>query len=94
MTRIERLPCKRFLVSGRVQGVYYRASARSAASRLGLHGWAKNLADGRVEVVVRGEEDAIDQMRTWLERGPPNARVTGVESLRYDGQVHPGFLTL
>ena len=69
----------RFLVSGRVQGVFFRASTRDAARALGLAGYARNLDDGRVEVVAQGSEDAIEALRAWLHDGPPQARVDQVE---------------
>lgn len=65
----------RFLVSGKVQGVFFRASTREQAQRLGLRGYVKNLEDGRVEVLAVGEEDAIDALARWLQEGPPMARV-------------------
>lgn len=68
----------RFLVSGRVQGVFYRASTREQALALGLSGYAKNLPDGRVEVVASGEASAVDALERWLWRGPAAADVTQV----------------
>ena len=70
--------CLRCLVAGRVQGVFYRASARNEAQRLGLTGYAKNLLDGRVEVVACGDKRAVETLREWLRKGPPDAQVTGV----------------
>jgi acylphosphatase len=72
--------CRRFLVSGRVQGVFFRASTVQEAQRLGLSGAATNLADGRVEVVAYGAPGKVRELAEWLESGPPMARVTGVES--------------
>ena len=72
--------CKRCLVSGKVQGVFYRASAAAQARRLGVTGHAKNLADGRVEVLAYGEEKAVEELIAWLWKGPPNAKVQGVET--------------
>ena len=69
----------RFLVSGRVQGVFYRASTREQALRLGLRGHATNLDDGRVEVLAAGDADALETLAGWLHHGPPNARVEAVE---------------
>ncbi|HTE40064.1 MAG TPA: acylphosphatase [Steroidobacteraceae bacterium] len=69
---------KRCLVSGRVQGVYYRASTQHEARRLGVEGYAKNLSDGRVEVLIVGEPDAVSALTTWLWQGSPPSRVTGV----------------
>lgn len=68
----------RFLVSGRVQGVFYRASTRERALALGLSGYAKNLPDGRVEVVASGSDADIDALEQWLRQGPPGARVDAV----------------
>ncbi len=76
----------RFLVSGRVQGVCFRASTRRQAQALGLSGIARNLDDGRVEVIVRGEAAAIDTLAQWLQHGPPNARV---ERLRREPWLEP-----
>lgn len=62
-------------VSGRVQGVFFRAETRIQATALGLSGWVRNLPDGRVEVLISGPESAIEAMRKWLARGPAGARV-------------------
>lgn len=69
----------RFLVSGKVQGVFFRASTREQAQRLGLGGHARNLPDGRVEVLAVGDAKAIDELATWLRQGPPQARVEAVQ---------------
>jgi acylphosphatase len=69
----------RFLVSGHVQGVFFRASTQSRAGELGLVGHARNLADGRVEVIAQGSVDALDALGRWLHDGPPSARVSSVE---------------
>lgn len=74
------MSCRRFLVSGRVQGVFFRASTRERALRLGLAGCAVNLDDGRVEVVARGSDRALDALEAWLHDGPPAARVDAVDS--------------
>lgn len=68
----------RFLVSGRVQGVAFRAHARERALALGLRGHAINLRDGRVEVLAVGEDAAIEHLADWLWQGPPHARVEDV----------------
>jgi acylphosphatase len=83
------MTCARFVVSGRVQGVFFRASARDEALRLGLTGHAMNLPDGTVEVVACGEEAALAQFERWLGRGPPLARVSGVARSEAD-IVAPG----
>ncbi|MCL6450517.1 MAG: acylphosphatase [Acetobacteraceae bacterium] len=66
-------------VSGLVQGVLFRAHTRSEAQRLGLGGWVRNLPDGRVEAVFEGEDTDVKRAVEWCRRGPPEARVTGVE---------------
>lgn len=62
-------------VSGEVQGVFFRASARDRALGLGLAGWARNLPDGRVEIVAEGEAGRIAEFLAWCRVGPPRARV-------------------
>lgn len=69
----------RFVVHGRVQGVWYRASCRRRALELGLNGWARNLPDGAVEVVARGPETAVNDLLVWCRHGPPAAVVTNVD---------------
>lgn len=85
----------RFVVRGRVQGVFFRASAREEAVRLKLTGHARNLVDGSVEVVAYGDSVALDQLEAWLRDGPPTARVE--ELYREEIGVHDapaGFVTL
>lgn len=84
----------RFIVSGRVQGVFFRAATREQALKLGLRGYAKNLVDDRVEVLAAGHVDAIEALAQWLQQGPPMARVDRVE--RADAEEPAGltgFLT-
>lgn len=66
-------------VSGQVQGVFFRASTREEAIRLGLAGWVRNLADGRVEVLACGEKEALTALLSWLEQGPEHANVTRLD---------------
>jgi acylphosphatase len=68
----------RFFIGGRVQGVAFRVYTRAQAHASGLRGYARNLDDGRVEVLAIGEPDAIEQLAAWLQRGPPLARVETV----------------
>ncbi|GGA07840.1 acylphosphatase [Dyella caseinilytica] len=81
----------RFLISGRVQGVFFRASTRDEALRLGLNGYARNLADGRVEVVADGRDEALHELEQWLWQGPPAARVDDVARSAWDAPVAHGF---
>ena len=66
-------------VSGRVQGVFFRAHTRDLARRLGLNGFVRNLPDGRVEIVAEGEEEALRELISFAHHGPPLAQVTGLE---------------
>ncbi|MBA4387163.1 MAG: acylphosphatase [Verrucomicrobia bacterium] len=68
----------RLIISGRVQGVCYRAYARETAEDLGLTGWVRNLHNGKVEAVAEGEEPALGAFAAWCRRGPHNARVSDV----------------
>lgn len=70
--------CQKFLISGRVQGVFFRASTQKQARQLGLTGHALNLPDGRVEVLACGKPGALDALEQWLHDGPANARVESV----------------
>ncbi len=65
-------------VTGRVQGVFYRASTLDTARALGLTGWVKNMPDGSVELEAQGPEEKIQQLVVWLNQGPPHARVSNV----------------
>jgi acylphosphatase len=76
--------CRRSFVSGRVQGVFYRATCVRKAQSLGLTGFARNLADGRVEVLACGDAAAVDTFVAWLWEGSPACRVTAVESTGVD----------
>ena len=70
---------RRCYVAGRVQGVFFRASTRSRAQALGVTGYARNLPDGRVEVLACGESGAVEALCGWLWQGPPAAHVIAVE---------------
>ncbi|MEQ1802175.1 MAG: acylphosphatase [Gammaproteobacteria bacterium] len=72
------LAARRFFVSGQVQGVFFRASTAQVAEQLGLRGYARNLPDGRVEVLAVGDPSSLEALARWLAEGPPRARVTGV----------------
>jgi acylphosphatase len=76
--------CRRSFVSGRVQGVFYRATCVRKAESLGLTGYARNLVDGRVEVLACGEESTVNEFVAWLWEGSPAARVTDVATEHAD----------
>lgn len=67
-------------ITGRVQGVSFRANAAAMAQRLGLAGWVRNLADGRVELVAQGEEKPLRSLLAWAHQGPSQARVEHVDA--------------
>ena len=70
---------RRLLVSGRVQGVFYRDSCKSTAESAGVAGSARNLPDGRVEVILEGETDAVNEVIEWCRSGTAQSRVESVE---------------
>jgi acylphosphatase len=84
---------RRFLVFGKVQGVYFRHSTRLEARRLAIRGIARNLPDGSVEVIAQGDAAAIEELRAWLQHGPPEARVEEVRETAPDHvqQLPRGF---
>ncbi|MDQ2069441.1 acylphosphatase [Natronospira bacteriovora] len=84
---------RRCLVSGRVQGVFYRASTKKEARALGVSGWARNLPDGRVEVVASGPAESVDALCEWLWEGSPSSSVEDVVCRDYEGEVEEGFRT-
>ncbi len=69
---------KRVLVSGEVQGVFFRDTCRRVAGQQGVTGWVRNLPDGRVEAVFEGAADSVEHLVTWARRGPARARVSDV----------------
>lgn len=84
--------CKHGYVSGRVQGVYFRQTTAQQAERLDLDGWVRNLADGRVEVLFEGDEAAVAELASWLQRGPQAAEVTALELQDQALQGVAGFI--
>lgn len=78
-------------VSGRVQGVGFRASTRREAARVGVDGWVRNLQDGRVEAVFEGDAEAVESMVSFCESGPETARVDDLEVTYGDPEGVDGF---
>ena len=77
---------RRLIVTGAVQGVYYRHSMSLEAERLGVSGWVRNRRDGSVEALIEGGAEAVAALINWARRGPPNARVAHV-AVEYDSQL-------
>ena len=84
----------RCLITGRVQGVFFRASTRREAQRLKISGYAKNLPDGRVEVLACGDGAALAELQAWLSHGPAMAEVERIHCEQAVETVTEGFLVL
>jgi acylphosphatase len=80
-----------YFISGKVQGVWFRASTQDQAGRLGVTGWARNLPDGRVEVIAFGEKDKLLLLFEWLKIGPESAKVDKVTCDEISWQEHSRF---
>ncbi len=87
------MQCLLCRVTGRVQGVFFRASTQREARRLGVTGFARNLSDGSVEVLACGETAAVAALKAWLLRGPPDARVAEVSCEAVTRQAPADFST-
>ncbi len=81
-------------VTGKVQGVFYRQSARQLALSLGLVGYARNEPDGSVRIEVEGDSAALDRFVTWCRVGPPGAQVDRVDVAEGAAQGYAGFRTM
>lgn len=73
-------------ISGRVQGVFFRRNTKKKAEKLGIAGWVKNLADGRVEAVFEGEKEKVEEMINWTKKGSLIAKINGIEVDRQEYQ--------
>lgn len=82
---------RRVIVHGRVQGVFFRDSLRRLAERQGVSGWARNTAEGTVEAVFEGEPDAVAQLVSFAESGPPDAHVEAVDVSEEEPEGLSGF---
>jgi len=78
------------IVSGRVQGVFFRSETRDEAKKRGVNGWVRNLPDGKVEAVFEGEEEPVKELIDFCKRGPPGARVADADVAweSYTGEFH------
>ena len=79
------------LIKGKVQGVFYRDSARKEAKRLGVTGWVKNTREGDVEALITGTEDQLNAFIAWCRQGPPLAKVNDVIATKADAQQFSSF---
>lgn len=86
--------CRLFLIEGRVQGVFFRESTRRLAQPLGITGYAKNMADGSVQVLACGDPGALEQLAQWLKHGPPMAQVDRLEWIVSASKCPDSFVTL
>ena len=83
--------CMRYVISGRVQGVFYRAATQEEANRLNVTGWARNLESGQVEVLACGETEKLMKLYAWLMQGPELANVEKVVCEEIPWQEHARF---
>lgn len=80
------------VVTGKVQGVWFRAATQAAARGEGVAGWVRNLPDRSVEALLQGEQEAVSRVVDWMRHGPPGARVTDIRiDTRPVGVFHEGF---
>jgi len=83
------------IISGTVQGVFYRASCQDVAVKYGLNGYVKNLLNGQVEVIAQGEKEQLEKLVEWCKKGPPHAQVDNVEITWEDvDKTHNAFTVL
>jgi len=89
----EEYPEARVVVSGRVQGVFFRASTRDAAVRCGVRGFVRNLPDGRVAALLQGDREAVEKVVAFMREGPPGAYVEEADiEWRTAAEIRDGFL--
>lgn len=84
--------CRRYVIAGRVQGVFYRQSTLEQAEQLGIKGWVRNLDNGDVECLLCGEDPILDQLEQWLHKGPGRAEVTKVTRFEHPFEEHSHFI--
>lgn len=92
-TELQEPITRRLLIHGKVQGVWYRASAQTEAIKLRLSGWVRNLHTGEVEALISGPEDAVEAFIDWARQGPPAAQVLRVDVSAGDAP-EPGLFSL
>jgi acylphosphatase len=80
------------IVKGKVQGVFYRQTAKETAKKLGVTGWVRNNDDGNVEIIATGNEQQLDRYLEWCSQGPPRAEVSSVETSTVSLQHFTDFI--
>lgn len=85
------MPTIHLLIKGKVQGVFYRSSAKEMADILHLHGWVKNTAEGDVEITATGSDSDLQQFTEWCRKGPVHAVVASVTASKLEDKVFEGF---
>lgn len=85
------MPTKHLLIKGKVQGVFYRATARAVAEQLGLTGWIRNTEEGHVETMITGKNSQLKDFINWCRQGPPRAVVAAVEETDVEEQTFAAF---
>jgi acylphosphatase len=86
------MPTRRLKIHGKVQGVFYRATAKKIADRIGLTGWVKNLKTGEVEAVICGSEEQIESFIYWAREGPERAEVSHIDIKHEPEEIFSSFL--
>lgn len=85
------MPTVHIIIKGKVQGVFYRATAKKTADELGLKGWVKNKDDGAVELLISGPQESINKMVTWCKAGPKGAAVSSVQATPVNEEMFSAF---
>ena len=85
------MPAVHLIIKGKVQGVFFRASAKDKADDLGIKGWVKNTPEGDVEIMANGNQMAVDEFIQWCRTGPSKAKVTSVDTRIVEEEDFTGF---
>ncbi len=88
------MPAYRLVISGKVQGVFYRSSAKAKADEFGIKGWIKNLPDGRVEAFAQGDTEQLRRFVRWCNEGPKDANVLDVTAIESSSGSYDSFLII
>jgi acylphosphatase len=94
MSQISKMRKVHIIIKGRVQGVFFRATAREVANELGIDGWVKNTIEGHVEILAAGEEEKLEKFIQWCRRGPSKAKVEEIKIEETDLSAAKGFTVI